>query len=330
MNNKFLLYRLVRHFLYLFLLLVAVSIISFLLISNSPSDPVEAYLGGDKTVSEEQIENIREYWGLNRSPSERYFIWLENILHGDWGDSLIYRKPVIRVIGQRVTASLALMLTAWAFSGVLGFAMGILAGFREGKPLDRIIKSFCLILASTPVFWFGLLLLTVFAVQLHWFPIGLSVPIGMLTEEVTLGDRIYHLILPALTLSITGIANITLHTREKLLEVFHSDYYRYAAARGESKRTFLFRHGLRNVMLPALTLQFASFSELFGGSVLAEQVFAYPGLGSCVTAAALGGDIPLLLAVSLFSAVFVFTGNLIANVLYTVLDPRIREVKDHG
>ena len=316
--------RILKRFLYLLLLLFASSMIAFLLVTYSPLDPIEAYIGSDKTVSPEQVENIKEYWGLNQPPAERYIKWLRNVLHGDWGNSLIYRKPVIRIIGQRVQASLALMITAWLFSGLLGFALGLIAGKNEGKPADRVIRFFSYVLASMPVFWFGLLMLTVFAIRLKWFPIALAVPIGTLQEEVTLADRIHHLILPALTLSVVGIANITLHTREKLIEVRHSEYHRYAVSRGETERDFLRHHGLRNVMIPALTLQFASFSELFGGSVLAEQVFSYPGLGSAITAAALGGDIPLLLAVSLFSAIFVFTGNLIADVLYMVLDPRIR------
>jgi peptide/nickel transport system permease protein len=165
----------------------------------------------------------------------------------------------------------------------------------------------------------------VFAVRLGWFPIGLSVPIGKLAGEVTLGERIRHLILPALTLSITGIANIALHTRQKILDVLKSDYVLFARARGESSWELLKRHGLRNVAIPAVTLQFASFSELFGGSVLAENVFSYPGLGSAASLAGLRGDVPLLLGVALFSVLFVFFGNLTANLLYGILNPQIRE-----
>ncbi|MCR3923417.1 MAG: ABC transporter permease, partial [Firmicutes bacterium] len=190
--------------------------------------------------------------------------------------------------------------------------------------LDRWVQMYCLTLASTPTFWLGLLLLIVFSVSLGWFPIGLGVPAGVLAEDVTLANRLYHLILPALTLSILGVANVALHTRQKLLEVLRSDYVLLARARGEKETTILWRHGLRNIALPAITIQFASLSELFGGSVLAEQVFSYPGLGQATVQAGLRGDVPLLLAIVLFSAIFVFSGNLLADLIYRVVDPRIR------
>jgi peptide/nickel transport system permease protein len=137
-------------------------------------------------------------------------------------------------------------------------------------------------------------------------------------------ERIRHLILPALTLSLTGVSSIALHTRQKLVEVLESEYVLYAVARGEKKWTIIFRHGLRNIALPAITLQFTSFAELFGGSVLAEQVFAYPGLGRTAVRAGIQSDMPLLLGITLFSALFVFAGNWIADILYQVLNPQIR------
>jgi peptide/nickel transport system permease protein len=158
----------------------------------------------------------------------------------------------------------------------------------------------------------------------------LAAPIGKLASEVTLGERIYHLILPAFTLSITGVASIALHTRQKMIDVLQSDYVLFARARGEKIWMIVWRHGIRNIMLPAITLQFASFSELFGGSVLAEQVFSYPGLGNAATTAGLKGDVPLLLGIALFSAVFVFTGNFLANVIYGIVDPQTREGRYHG
>jgi peptide/nickel transport system permease protein len=152
--------------------------------------------------------------------------------------------------------------------------------------------------------------------------------IGILSEDVTLGQRLYHLALPAFTLSLMAFANIALHTRQKLVDVLSSEYVLFARARGEGKWTILRRHGLRNVLLPALTLQFASFAELFGGSVMAENVFSYPGLGSAVSAAGLNSDVPLLLGITLFSALFVSVGNLVANLLYGVVDPQIREAEE--
>ncbi|EGO65467.1 ABC transporter permease [Acetonema longum] len=311
-------------------LLVAVSILAFGLVISSPIDPVDAYVGSESGVSQEQRQNVAAYWGLDKPPGERYFIWARNMLAGDMGTSITYRLPVSQVIAERFQTSLALMGTAWVLSGLLGFILGVVAGVYRGSVLDRGIKTFCLILSSTPAFWLGLLLLTLFAVRLEWFPIALAAPIGKLSGEVTLGERIHHLILPSLTLSITGVAAIALHTRQKLIDVMASDYMLFAYARGEKKWPAVRRHGIRNIMLPAITLQFASFSELFGGSVLAEQVFSYPGLGNAATLAGLRGDAPLLLGIALCSAVFVFTGNLLANIIYCLVDPQIREERSHG
>ncbi len=240
------------------------------------------------------------------------------------GISLIYRQPVISVIGVRFVNSMALMITAWIISGVLGFVLGIIAGVRRGKPADKIIKGYSLILASTPSFWLALILLMVFAVWLKWLPIGFSVPLGVDVADVTIFDTMRHLILPAVTLSVIGVANIALHTREKMIDVMETDYVLYARARGESTIQILKNHGLRNILLPAITLQFASISEIFGGSVLVEQVFSYPGLGNAAVSAGLSGDVPMLLGVAVISAIIVFAGNLTANILYGVIDPRIR------
>ena len=198
--------------------------------------------------------------------------------------------------------------------------MGLAAGASRGRWPDRLIRGYCLTVSSTPVFWLALLLLIVFAVWLKVLPIGLSVPIG--GGQATLLERLRHALLPGLTLSITGVANIALHTREKVIDVLDSDCILFARARGEGH--ILRRHVLRNVALPAITLQFASIGELIGGSVLVEQVFSYPGLGQAAVAAGLGGDMSLLLGITVITAAIVFGGNLAADLLYGVIDPRIR------
>lgn len=308
-------------------LLLAVSIISFLLVCLSPIDPVQQYiLGLGTAVSPEQRAEIEAYWGVNEPPVKRYLNWLSELLRGNWGESALYRRPVADIIGERFQNSLALMACAWILAGVTGFSLGCLMGMFQDRWPDKLLKKLCYLLSSVPTFWLGLVFLLVFSVWLKWFPIGFSAPIGVLSGDVTIWQRLYHLILPAFTLSLMSFANIALHTRQKLVDVLNSDYVLFARARGEGRWTILRRHGLRNILLPALTLQFASFAELFGGSVLAENVFSYPGLGSAVAAAGLNADVPLLLGVTLFSALFVCVGNMIANLLYGVIDPQIREV----
>lgn len=308
-------------------LLFAVSVISFAFISASPVDPVRQYiLGLGTAVSPEQRIQIEEYWGVNEPPVSRYLNWLSQLLHGNMGESAIFRRPVADIIGERFLNSLALMILAWVLAGIIGFSLGCIMGMYQDRLPDKILKKVCYIFSSVPIFWLGLLFLLIFAVNLGWFPIGFSSPIGMQSKDVTLGQKIYHLILPAFTLSLMSFVNIALHTRQKLIDVLHSEYVLFAKARGEGKWTILRRHGFRNIILPALTLQFASFAELFGGSVLAENVFSYPGLGSAVSAAGLQSDVPLLLGITLFSTLFVCVGNLIANLLYGVIDPQIQEV----
>lgn len=308
------------------LLLLGVSLTAFLLLSASPLDPLQANLGQSalNALSPEQIAKLQEYWGVNTPLPQRYLSWLLDFLRGNWGTSLLYRQPVAQVIAQRLAGSLRVLLFAWVLSGVLGFALGSVAGAFRGRWPDRLVRGVCFVLSGTPSFWLAILLLMLFAVQLGWLPIGLSVPIGTELAQAGALDRLHHAVLPALTLSLTGIPHIALHTREKMLDVLESDYVLFARARGESPRSIVLRHGLRNAALPGLTLQFASIGEIIGGSVLVEQVFSYPGLGQAAVTAGLGGDLPLLLGVTVVTAALVYAGSLTADLLYGVIDPKIR------
>lgn len=315
----------VRKLLRLGLLLIAVSVFSFVLVSLSPVDPIHAYVGADMLqISPEQRDLIAQRWGLDEPMITRFFRWLQQVASGNLGTSMIFNQPVAMVIANRFQASLQMLGIAWLLSGVLGLALGIVAGATEGSWGDRLIRFYAYTLASSPTFWVALLLLIVFAVHLKIAPICCAAPPGVLAQDVTLWQRVHHLLLPALTLSIIGVANIALHTRQKLIDVLNSDYVLFARAQGESLIGIVRHHGLRNVILPAITLQFASLSELFGGSVLAEQVFAYPGLGEATVEAALRSDVPLLVGIVFFSAIFVYTGNAIADLTYQIVDPRIR------
>ena len=308
------------------LLLLGVSLAAFLLMAASPLDPLQTNVGQAAlgSLSQEQIARLEDYWGVDDPPLERYLGWLSGALRGDLGTSLLYRAPVVQVLGERLQSSLWLLAAAWVLSGALGLALGAVAGACRGRWPDRLVRGWCLLISSTPAFWLALLLLMVFSVWLRVLPIGLSVPIGTEAAAVTLADRLRHALLPALTLSISGVAGIALHTREKLCAVLESDYVLFARARGESGAALVLRHGLRNIALPALTLQFASLSELIGGSVLVEQVFSYPGLGQAAVTAGLGGDLPLLLGITVLTAALVFGGSLCADLLYGAIDPRIR------
>lgn len=310
----------------LLLVLAAVAVVAFTLAKFSPVDPIDAYLGPAMAgVGPEQRALIAERWGLDQPAMVQFSRWLGNLLGGDVGWSMAYNAPVADVLASRLLASLPLMGLAWIFSGLLGFVLGVLAGAYPGTWLDRVIRVYSYVLASSPSFWLAILLLLVFSVGLQWTPVCCGAPIGVLPEEVTLWQRLHHLALPLVTLTVVGIANIALHTRAKMIEIMASDYALYARAQGASRLEIAFRHGARNAALPALTLQFASLGELFGGSVLIEQVFAYPGLGRATVEAGIRGDVPLLLAIALLLTFFVSLGNAIADILYRLVDPRMKD-----
>lgn len=307
------------------LVMLCVSLVAFGLMMVSPIDPVDAYLGPQMAqVSPEQRALIAQRWGFDQSAGMQFGHWLRQLASGDLGWSHVYNQPVSEVIGQRFQRSIALLGGAWLLSALLGFSLGVVAGAKEGSRLDNIISTYAYITASTPAFWLAILAVLLFSVTLGWTPTCCAGPTGTLSQDVSLATRLHHLVLPIATLALLGIANIALHTRAQMLELMRSEVATHAFAQGASRFDVAWRHGLRHASLPAITLAFASLGELFGGSILVEQVFAYPGLGQATVAAGLRSDIPLLLGIALFTALFVSVGNMLADTLYGVIDPRIK------
>ncbi len=308
-------------------LLFASTVVAFALVSLSPIDPVQQYVIGNGAITTEQRTQIAERWGVNDAPITRYWKWLRSILSGDFGESIIYRQSVTKIIIERMQNTLLLMGVSWIVSGCIGYFLGCLMGIFEGNKFDRLLKSFCLALSSVPTYWLGLVLLMIFSVYLKWFPIGFSSPIGLESNQVTIGQRIHHLILPALTLSFVSFSSLALYTRQLIIQVYHSNFVLFSYARGLSKWAVLWRHGIKNTFGSAMVVHFSSFAELFGGSILAENVFSYPGLGTAISAAGLKSDIPLLLGITIFSVIVVFTGNLLADLIHQKIDPRIERLE---
>lgn len=289
---------------------------TFTLLSFSPVDPIRAYIGNDLLhVPPEQYPLIAARWGLDLPLWERFLHWFSQMVQGDLGYSMLYNAPVSQVIGERFATSFALLFSAWLLSGIVGLAMGLTAGRYLNRWPDRLICTVSYLLASLPTFWIGLLLLSLFAVTLNWAPICCAWPPGSNAQTATWGEKLHHLILPMLALGVLGVGNIALHTRVRVAEVMNSEFIRYAQAQGDKGWPLINFHILRHAVTPAVCLQFASVGELLGGSLLAEKVFAYPGLGQATIDAGLRGDIPLLMGIVMFCAVLVFTGNSIANAL---------------
>ncbi|OKL51974.1 ABC transporter permease [Bowdeniella nasicola] len=305
-------------------LLLGLTLLTFVLIHYSPLDPIQAYVGSRNDVTDAQLEALRARWGLDEPLPTRFGLWITALASGDFGTSFLYHEPVLDVIIRAFLNSLVLMMVSWVLASLLGYALGVLAAFRRGRFLDRLIRWYAFTLVSVPSYVLGLVLLIVFGVWLQWFPIGLSTPVGMMSDDVTFADRLRHFVLPCLTLTFLGVANVALHTRETMNDVLTSDYVLFARARGLSDWRIFRAHGWRNSILPVTMLQFAYFSELFGGSALAEIVFSYHGLGSVMTKAGLHGDVPLLLGTVIIASLFVFFGNLCADIVAEVVDPRVR------
>ncbi|WP_458405448.1 ABC transporter permease [Methanobrevibacter sp.] len=304
--------------------MLIVAIFSFVLLDLSPINPVTVYLKG-AAVSESQRAILESYFGVNVPLQIKVYHWVLDLIQGNLGTSLIYRAPVIDVIIDKFSASFVLMAISWILSGIIGFLLGVVAGKNKGSWIDKAVKVYCYAIQSAPSFWVGMLILMVFAVYLGLFPIGFGVPIGVKSTDATFMEWASRLVLPALTLSLVGLAPITMYTRNELIQVLSSDFVLFAKARGEKGWDLVKNHGIRNILLPAITLQFLSFSELFGGAVLVEQVFSYPGIGQTAVAAGLQSDVPLFLGIVIFSAIFVFVGNLLADISYYFIDPRIKE-----
>ena len=250
--------RIARRLGRLTLVLLCVGLVSFGLMMASPVDPVDAYLGPQMAqVSPEQRALIAERWGFDAPPAVQFGHWLRQLVSGDLGWSHVYNQPVSEVIGQRFQRSIMLLGSAWLLAALLGFSLGVVAGAKEGSTLDNIISTYAYITASTPAFWLAILAVLLFSVTLGWTPTCCAGPTGTLSQDVTLATRLHHLILPIATLALLGIANVTLHTRARMLELMRSEVATHAFAQGASRIDVAWRHGLRHASLPAMTLAFA-------------------------------------------------------------------------
>ncbi|MCL1039206.1 ABC transporter permease [Shewanella submarina] len=286
------------------------------LLAASPLDPLNVYLGGNRFgVSAEQQTVLMQQLGLNLSAGERLCDWLAAASQGYLGYSALFHQDVSQVIAERLPLSVLLMSLAWLGSLVLGYLLGLVAALKQGSVFDVCIRRAAWALSAIPPFWLGMLFISLFAVGLHWLPVCCAAPPGMSFSEQPLSGQLAHLILPVLTLTLVHMSPVILHTREKVLDVLASDYVAYARMHGDNQARVVSFHVIPNSLVPAVVLQLASFAELFGGSVLAETLFSFPGIGQALVTAAMAQDTALLMAGTLISALLVFTGNAAANLI---------------
>jgi len=305
------------------LILLAVAAITFALTEISPFDPVDAYVGAESGVTPERKAEIAHARGFDQPLHERFGRWVANVAQGDLGTSVVAGgQPVAGEIAARMSASIALVGGALVLVLVGGLVFGVLAAALRGTFFDWLVRTLCYFNTAAPSFWVGLLALYVFSIELGWLPAGgTSDPRAVESGGIDLS----HLILPMVVLAMTQYAWFTLFVRNTLLEVLREDHVQFARAQGIGEVAVLLRYALPNALIPFVTLVGTHLSELIGGTILVEAIFGWPGLGGLTLDAALGEDIPLLLGITLCASVLVVLGNLLADVLYRVMDPRVRE-----
>jgi peptide/nickel transport system permease protein len=304
--------------------LLIVLIFTFVLLENASGDAVDAYLvsigGGDAGLR----DVLREQYGLNGSVLARFWLYASSVLRLDFGWSLAFDRPVLGLILERLPNTLLLMGSATALAFITGTALGIVAGARPGGLTDRVLSTLSLALYATPGFWLGLVLAIVFAVQFRWLPTsGIETIASGKQGFARALDIARHLVLPVASLGLIYLALFLRVMRTAMAAVWPLDFVLFAKAKGLSRRRIVLRHVARNAALPLVTVLGLQAATMLGGSVVIESVFAIPGFGRLAQEAVSGRDTPLLMGIILTSAIFVILVNLVVDILYAVLDPRI-------
>ncbi len=293
-----------KRLLQLIPLLIGVSLISFFVMHLAPGDPTALFT--DPNIDPADLVRIRANWGLDKPVIVQYFYWLGNVVRGDFGTSYMTGRPVMQEILERLPATLLLMGTTYFFTILITIPLGVFSAVKKNKWQDNLITIISFAGMATPTFWLGLMLMLLFAVKLDWLP-----ALGNLT-------------LPVITMVIGSLAGLTRYQRASMLEVLNQDYIRTARAKGLPERVVIFKHALRNALIPIVTILGLSLPTLFGGAFIVETIFAWPGMGRLGVTAIFQRNYPLIMGIVMFSAILILMGNLLADIGYALVDPRIR------
>lgn len=300
-------------------LLFGITILSFAIIQAAPGDPTSLLM--DPSMKPSDKEAFRERYGLDEPIHIQYITWLGNMVQGDFGDSIIKRgTPVSELIMNRLPNTLLLMLVSTILAILIAIPFGIYSAMRPYTKLDYTVTVTSFLGVATPNFWLGLMLIMFLSVSLGWFPTG---GVATLNADFSLWDRIHHLILPAFVLAVADMAALTRYTRSSMMDVLKQDYIRTAMSKGFKEKKVVIKHGLRNGMIPIITIFGLMLPSFIGGAAITERVFSWPGIGLLFIESAFQRDYPVIMALTVISAVFVVIGNLLADILYAVFDPRI-------
>lgn len=307
-------------------LIIFAIVLNFTLMHMAPGSPLDYLIGGGEVVPQEYIDKLNRDFGLDKPLHEQLIIYISNVFRGNFGNSYRYRAPVIQIIAQRIPNTLLLMTTSIVFAFILGVFLGISSSKKPYSFIDNIASSISILGYSIPTFWLGMLLIIVFAVNLRWLPsLGMST-MGMigLTGWAAVIDTVRHLILPTITLGTAYLALYTRLTRASMLEELRKDYIITAWGKGLDDRTVYYKHAFRNAMLPIITVFGLNLGLMLTGATLTETVFSWPGLGRLVYESITTRDYPILMGIFIIVSITVVLANFIVDILYAVLDPRVR------
>jgi peptide/nickel transport system permease protein len=326
----------IKRLLQIIPVVLGVTLIAFALIHLAPGDPVRTMLGQHAT--QQEMDDIRAKYGLDQPLYVQYFIWLNDVLHGDLGRSILSHEQVTTEIGSRFPNTMELAIAAMIFAVLIGVVAGIISATKQYSVADYSVMGLALFGISMPVFWLGIMLMMIFGVFLGWLPIGgridLLIPFQRITgfmvvDSIITGNGaalisvLRHLLLPAIALGTIPMAIIARTTRSSMLEVLRQDFIRTERAKGLSERKVIYKHAIRNAMVPVVTVIGLNFGLLLSGAILTETVFSWPGVGRLVIDSVYARDYPLVIGcILVFALVFVIV-NLITDLLYTYIDPRI-------
>ena len=319
--TKYIIHRLVQ----MVPILVLISILVFSLLTSMPGDPLDRMLEDNPDFTYEDYMRLRQIYGLDDPVYIRYFKWASQVVQGNLGYSRQYKIPVQNLVLPRLQNTLILSISALIFALTFALLLGIVSAVKQYSAIDYGSMAFAFFGFSVPGFWMGLMLIVLFSVNLHWLPPG-----GIMSSDVQPGfwnmvtDRAKYLIMPVFITSLTEMASWTRYTRNSLLDVLQLDYLRTARAKGLTEQSVVVKHALKNSLLPLITVIGGSFSRFFAGATITETVFSYPGMGKLLYDSVMGNDFVVSMAILMLLSFMVLWGNLLADLLYGWVDPRIR------
>ncbi|EJL88445.1 ABC-type dipeptide/oligopeptide/nickel transport system, permease component [Polaromonas sp. CF318] len=294
-----------------------VAVIVFVLTRAAPGDPIAVLLGDQATA--EDIARVQKVYGLDKPLPVQFVLWIRELAHGNLGESIFLQRPVTQALWERAEPTTLLSLMAVALAALIGVPCGIVSAVFRGKAVDQAFTGFAMLGASVPSFWFGLVLMQIFAVSLGWFPVS-----GYGEPGASLAERIHCLVLPATVLGVLNSALIIRFTRASMLDVLGEDYVRTARAKGLSENVVVLKHALRNALVPIVTVLGLTVALMIGGAVVTETVFGLPGVGNLVVSAVIRRDYPVIQGALLVVAMIYVVINFLTDLLYMLVDPRVK------